>query len=192
MAESPPYVAWISELFPPQGQWTEADYFTLPDSSRIIELSDGHILMAPPPTPEHQRIVKRLAFALDQFVRSQSLGEVFIAPIAVRLREGKIREPDILFLSADHLNRAGEQIIDGTPDWVAEVISPGSRHTDEVDKLKEYAEAEIPEYWLLDGRDKTIRVYRLDQLISIYRSGQMAYSETISGFEVAVDEVFSL
>jgi len=38
----------IAELWPPQGQWTETEYFNLPDTNRIIELSEGEVfLMAP-------------------------------------------------------------------------------------------------------------------------------------------------
>src|SRR5574341_1761326 len=130
MAEQETYAAWIAQLFPHQGKWQEEDYFSLPDSNQIIELSDGEITLAPPSVPEHQRAVKKLAFYLDRFVEQNNLGEVFIALLAVRLRENKIREPDVFFLRKDHADRIGKKYIDGAPDWVAEVISPGSREVD--------------------------------------------------------------
>src|SRR5688572_17929919 len=97
------HVSWLAKLFPEQGEWTEQDYFALPDTTNIIELSNGVITMAPPPTPKHQRIVKRIAFVLEDYVISNNLGEIFLAPIAVRLWEGKIREPDVLLLKPEHL-----------------------------------------------------------------------------------------
>ncbi len=70
------------------------------------------------------------------------------------------------------------------PDWVAEIISPGARKTDEVDKLAEYAQAGIPEYWIIDLKKKTVRVYLLPEggkeytLAATYTSGQAARSVT--------------
>jgi Uma2 family endonuclease len=190
------YSTRIVRLFPPQGQWTEDDYFALPDAMRIIELSDGEITMPPPPIPVHQQVVMRLGFALNQFVKSGDLGTVYLAPVAVRLWKGKIREPDVLLIRKEHADRVLETLIDGAPDWVAEVISPGTRKTDEVQKLADYARAGIPEYWLLDAKKRTIRVFKLEgknyRLIETYHSGQIANSESIAGFKVAVDEVFGL
>jgi len=189
------YPVEIARLFPPQGQWTEEDYFALPDSMQIIELSDGEIVMPAPPVLHHQKIIMKLGFALDAFVRKGDLGTVYLAPVAVRLWKGKIREPDILFVRKEHEDRIHETRIEGAPDWVAEVISPGTRHTDEVKKMAEYARAGVPEYWLLDPKKHTIRVCHLEgevySLTATYQPGQMARSVTISGFEVSVGEVLS-
>ncbi len=43
----------ILRLFPRQGEWTEADYFRLPESNRIIELSEGRLIISPSPTEQH-------------------------------------------------------------------------------------------------------------------------------------------
>jgi len=196
MATQDVYATWVAQLFPPQGRWRESDYFALPDSMQIIELSDGEISMAPPPTPNHQRVVRLLSFALDVFVKQNDLGEVLFSPVAVRLWEGKIREPDVLFIRKENLARIKSTHLDGAPDWIAEVVSPGSRATDEVDKLAEYAKAGTPEYWLADPENKTIRAYSLEgaayALKATYAAGQTASSVTISGFEIQVDEVFAL
>jgi Uma2 family endonuclease len=190
------YPTQIARLFPPQGQWTEEDYFALPDAMQIVELSDGEIVMPPPPAPLHQQIVMRLGFALDTFVRKSGLGEIYLAPVAVRLWKGKVREPDIVFIHRSHNDRVQETQIEGPPDWVAEVISPGTRKTDEVTKVSDYARAGIPEYWLVDAKKKTIRVLHLESgsytLAQTYHSGEIARSVTIDGFEVPVDEVLSL
>ncbi len=50
----------IAELFPPQGQWTERDYFALPDTNRYLELSEGRLIIPPHPTYSHQDALKRL------------------------------------------------------------------------------------------------------------------------------------
>lgn len=195
MSQQRTYVRWISELFPEQGRWTEDDYFALPETNRIIELSDGQIIMSPYPTPLHQLISDNLQFWLSSFVREHGLGRVLSAPTAVRLWEGKVRGPDLIFLKTEHLDRIGAKVVEGAPDWVAEIISPRSRKIDRVERLAEYAEAGIPEYWLLDPEKQTIRVYWLEgdkySLTATYKMGDIAKAETVHGFEVAVSDIFA-
>jgi hypothetical protein len=57
----------VAELYPPQGQWTEEDYFALPDRNRHIELSDGELVRRCTPTVRHQEALKRLFLRLDTF-----------------------------------------------------------------------------------------------------------------------------
>jgi len=188
------YLLALARLFPPQGKWTEHDYFALPESNSIIELSDGELEMPPPASDAHQNAAGNLYYKLRQFVEQYQLGIVRFAPMPVRLSEGKIREPDVLFLRAEHLDRVGDHVY-GPPDWVAEVLSPSTRNVDEGEKLHEYAQAGVPEYWLVDPKDRIIRVYVLPEgkdvytLAAKYTADQTARSETLSGFEVIVGSI---
>lgn len=187
------YVSEVAALFPPQGEWMEADYFALPDTTRIVELSEGKITVSPPPSPRHQETVGNLYSMLRSYVEDRNLGRVFFAPIAVRLWEGKIREPDVLFVRVEHTGRVGDTFIDGPPDWVAEVISPGSRRVDEVDKVAEYAQAGVPEYWQIDPAARTIRVFVLRgdayHVAGEYRADDEAVSPTLNEFRIPIDAI---
>ena len=99
----------VAQLWPPRGQWTEADYFALPETSRFVELSEGELIMPPHPTHTHQLIVFELAIRMRAFVKKQDLGIIQIGPLPVRLWPGKIREPDILFVANEHSDRIAEQ-----------------------------------------------------------------------------------
>jgi Uma2 family endonuclease len=184
----------LAELWPPQGQWTEADYFALPDTNRYIELSEGEFIMPPHPTETHQRICRFLFRRLDDFVETNDLGTVRYAPLPVRLWPDKIREPDILFVSQAHAGRIGEQFY-GPPDLVVEVTSPGTWRTDRRDKYVEYAQAGIEEYWLVDPEARTIEVFVLEEgvyvLLDKSGAGQTARSRLLEGFQVAVDRVMA-
>ncbi len=63
-------------------------------------------------------------------------------------------------------------------------------------KREEYAEAGIPEYWLVDPRDASITVYVLPEGADAYgvhgrfTDDERATSRDLSGFEVTVVEVF--
>jgi Uma2 family endonuclease len=66
--------------------------------------------------------------------------------------ENSGREPDILFIANVHLERLLENRLDGPADLVVEVISTESLRRDREDKYKEYREAGILEYWVIDPR----------------------------------------
>jgi Uma2 family endonuclease len=187
----------VAQLWPPRGQWTEADYFALPETSRFVELSEGELVMPPHPTHTHQLIVFELATRMRTFVQEYNLGLVQIGPLPVRLWPGKIREPDILFVAREHSDRIGEQAY-GPPDLVVEVLSPGTRRTDRLEKTVEYARAGVREYWIVDPHGQTVEVFILREgayeLLGKWGGGEEAHSEVLADFKaspfaVAVDEV---
>ena len=145
-------LAWLEV-----GHWTEAAYFALPDTNYIVELSEGHLLVHEMPGLEHQRIVSRLLFSLSEWARTGGDGEVFPAPMPIRLWEGKIREPDITFYAAGHEDRYHVQYAD-PPDLAIEVLSPSTRRIDRQEKAAEYAEAGVTEYWIVDPEGRSIEV----------------------------------
>jgi Uma2 family endonuclease len=182
----------VAQLWPPRGQWTEADYFALPDTNHFIELSKGELVMPPHPTHTHQLIVFELATKMRTFVQEQDLGIVQIGPLPVRLWPGKIREPDILFVAREHSDRIGEQAY-GPPDLAVEVLSPGTRRTDRLEKMMEYARAGVGEYWIVDPHGRTVEVFILREgayeLLGKWEEDEEARSVVLDGFRVMVDEV---
>lgn len=184
----------VARLFPPQGQWTEDDYFALPDTNRFVELSEGRLIVPPHPTDSHQFTAGELYIILHEFVNKHALGTVRIAALPVRLWPGKIREPDILYVSHKHADRIGEQYY-GPPDLAVEITSPSTRLTDRRDKFIEYAQAGMQEYWLIDPEDETVEVFVLQEgaykLLGKWGPGEVAKSALLAGFEVAVDKIFA-
>ncbi len=182
----------VAELFPPQGQWTEADYFMLPETNRYVELSDGRLIMPPHPTFSHQTALQNLFERLNTFVKQRGLGIVRFAPLPVRLWPGKVREPDIFFIAKEHADRIGEQAC-GVPDLVVEVLSAATREVDRGEKFAEYAQAGAREYWLVEPDARTIEVFvlrgRVYELLGKWPAGQTARSELLAGFEVAIDQI---
>lgn len=185
----------IAELFPYQGDWTEEAYLGVTASTNhLIELSDGRLEFLPMPSERHQRIVAYLFFRLYGFVLKRKLGVALMAPLKVKLWEGKIREPDIVFMREENTDKRGEQVWQGA-DFVVEVISPDDPKRDTVDKFQEYARAGIPEYWLIDPRDNSLTIYTLPEDADSYteRSKQAsgeACSQLLDGFCVDVDSLF--
>src|SRR3954471_7697047 len=94
--------AWdVARLFPAQGQWSEQEYLGL-GGNRPVEFSDGNVEVLSMPTMSHQEIVLFLYETLKAFITPGRLGKVLVAALPVRLRSGKYREPDVLFMLAEH------------------------------------------------------------------------------------------
>ncbi len=84
------------------------------------------------------------------------------APLCVRLRSGKFREPDLLYLVDRDDPRRNNKFWVGA-DLVMEVVSdsPQDRERDLVTKRLEYAEAGIAESWIVDPESESITVLTL-------------------------------
>jgi Uma2 family endonuclease len=193
-APKPSEPAWeVALLFPPQGQWSEGDFLSL-NSSRLVEYSFGNIEVVEMATQLHQDLVGYLYGALLIFVKSKNLGKVNFSPLPVKLFEGKIREPDVLFMTAEHDHRRQNEYWNGA-DLVMEVVSDNDRRRDLQTKRLEYAQAGIPEYWIIDPQTQEITVLALAgtqyEVAGTYRTGDRATSVLLAGFEVAVADVFA-
>jgi len=190
--DSSEWTVEVAQLWPPRGQWTEVGYFALPDTNRFVELSEGELVMPPHPTDTHQRIVLCLVRVFDDFVTEHDSGTIRFAPLPVRLWPGKIREPDLLFVSREHADRIGEQVY-GPPDLVVEVLSSSTWRSDRLEKSAEYAQAGVREYWIVDPDKQTIELFVLREgayeVLGKWGRGEEACSEVLRGFKVAVDEV---
>lgn len=190
--------AWeIAHLFPDQGDWTEEDYLRITrDTNCHVELTDGFVEVLRMPTSSHQRIVAFLFRVLDEFVRTHELGEVLFAVLRMYVRRNKFREPDILFMHKDHRDRAGDEYWRGA-DLVMEVVSPDedSHQRDWVRKPRDYAEAGIPEYWIVDPQQKRVVVLQLrgDAYVTFCEAGQTGQvrSALLDGFAVDAEEVWA-
>ena len=88
--------------FPRQGHWTEEEYLAL-DLGCLIEFTDGVLEFLPMPTYSHQDMVLYLYEVIKSHIVSKSYGRVYVAPCPVRLREGKLREPDVFVLSSSRM-----------------------------------------------------------------------------------------
>lgn len=181
----------IAELFPEQGLWTEKQYLSL-KTNRLVEFDNGTIEVLPVPTKTHQLIVALLYEVLKSFVTGH--GTVFFAPYRLRVPSGRYREPDILYLTPEQDARAGEDFT-AEAELVMGVVSPDDPDRDYVTKRRDYAEAGVPEYWIIDRAQRQVMVLRLEngQYVEHGRfgAGQTAASHRLPGFTVVVDDVLA-
>src|SRR5687768_14550139 len=113
----------VLSLAPLQGRWTAEQYLLLTDqTNRLIEFTDGYMEVLPMPTDKHQVIVRCLFLALYNFLQPLG-GMVLFAPLRVRIRDDKFREPDILLVRDARDSRRQNRYWHGA-DLVVEIMSP--------------------------------------------------------------------
>lgn len=147
----------------PPRRWTEEQFDAARDAAPMgerWELVDGEALVTPSPHWTHQRVVLRLSVLLDAYVRREVVGEVFVAPLDVRLQPGLVLQPDILVVPEGVL-RTKDDVVDRLL-LAVEVMSPHSARFDRVVKRPAYQRNRVPEYWIVDERSGTVECWRPD------------------------------
>src|SRR5437870_12270255 len=95
---TPEWKDLLEDILPLQGEWSEEQYLVLTDhKNRLIEFTDGFLEVLPMPTDRHQNIVQFLFLAFFHCIKPRG-GKVQFAPLRLRIRPGKFREPDLLLL----------------------------------------------------------------------------------------------
>jgi Uma2 family endonuclease len=176
-----------------QGTWSEAQYLKITNSARqLIEFTDGNIEVLPMPTDYHQMIIAYLYRQLFAFLAPLG-GIVLFSALRVQMRTGKYREPDLVVLRDAKDPRRQNRYWLGA-DLAIEVVSEDDPERDTVTKRADYAEAAIPEYWIVNPLDETVTVLALAEGSyiehGIFQRNERASSALLAGFSVAVSEVF--
>jgi Uma2 family endonuclease len=192
----PSTTAWkdlLEDILPPQGEWSQEEYLVLTDHrNRLIEFTDGFLEVLPMPTDKHQNILEFLYQVFFLFIKPRG-GKVHFAPVRLRIRPDKFREPDLMLLLLATDSRRQNRFWLGA-DLALEVVSEDKPERDLVDKRGDYAEARVPEYWIVNPETETITVLRLRgdayEEAGRFKRGETALSGLLPDFAVAVDAVF--
>lgn len=182
----------ILSLVPLQGLWTEEQYLAMTDHSRrMLEFDEGFIEVLPMPIPEHQKILARLYELFVAFVRPRG-GITLFSPLRVQIRPRKFREPDLVVLLDANDPRQQQRYWLGV-DVAVEVVSADDPERDTTIKRADYAEAGIPEYWIVNPLNATLTVLTLEGATyaahGVFQRGDTATSRLLVGFSVRVDAV---
>ena len=181
-------VARMGVDLPAQGEWTAHEY--LDHAGRGVEYDNGCLEFTPVPTESHNNLIKQFFVAL---VNVLGFDNVQISGYRLELWGGKFREPDVL-CTIDHSDWTDRQA--SRADLVVEVVSESSadRHRDLVEKRSEYEKAGIPEYWIVDPRERQIVVLTLvDDAYrehGVFALGEIATSVVLPEFQVDVTDTF--
>jgi Uma2 family endonuclease len=120
---------------------------------------------------------------------------VFHAPYDVVFTDFDVVEPDLLYLSNQ---RAAEVVtpkhVQGAPELVVEISSPGTRQRDETRRL--YERAGVSEFWVVDPDLDVVRIYRREgqrfgRAFELSREeNDVLTTPLLSGLEIPLARIF--
>jgi Uma2 family endonuclease len=169
------------------------------DDGRRHEIIDGEHYVTPSPTTRHQVLVGRLHFEVELFLREHpGMGRVFLAPLDVLFSKWDVVEPDLLFVAQDQDDIVTTKNVQGPPALVVEVLSPGTRRTDEQVKRRLFARGGVREYWLVDPKLDLVKVFRrqddggFPRIAELTReSHDVLTTPLLPGLTIQLDALFS-
>jgi Uma2 family endonuclease len=138
--------------------WTLEELHRLPDDGNKYELVFGELFVTPAPNEQHETIGARLNRLLAPFVADHGLGAVYRPRAVVRYEASEV-EPDLM-VRKERTRREGSWIGAPTPCLVVEIVSGTTRRRDHIQKRRLYLEVGVPEYWIVDGLERTVKVIR--------------------------------
>lgn len=170
--------------------YTIEDIYALSDGKRA-ELIDGQIYDMAPPNTRHQMLVMDLSYQIKSYIENNN-GEckVIPAPFAVFLNEDDINyvEPDISVICDQ--SKLTDKGCNGTPDWIIEIVSPGSKRMDYLIKLFKYRNAGVKEYWIVDPEKNRITTYNfVHDTIEEYAFGDIVPVGIYEDFSIKVSDM---
>ena len=176
---------------------TYDDFVQFPDDGQRHELIDGEHYVTPSPNRKHQRVSGNIHLLIGAWLEERPIGHLFYAPFDVVFSRFDVVEPDLLYMSNERaatvLTAANVQ---GTPELVIEIGSPGTRKRDETIKRRPYERAGVSEYWVVDPELDVVRVYQREgetfarPVELSAEAGDVLTTTLLSGLELPLARVF--
>ncbi len=170
-----PPVRSLADLDPTK-TYTYADYLTW-QFTEWVELLRGKVAQMAGASRTHQSISRNLTAILYAHFRGQRC-RLFAAPLDVRLTTAgpnaaddaitTVVQPDLLVVC--DTAKLDERGCVGAPDWVIEILSPGTATRDWKAKFDLYEEAGVGEYWIVAPKERNISIFTLDPVSGRYVS----------------------
>jgi Uma2 family endonuclease len=178
---------------------TYDDFLLFPDDGRRHEIIDREHYVTPSPNLRHQVLAGRLFFAIELFLRQHpGTGQVFMAPLGVLFTKWDVVEPDALYVASDQHDILTEENVQGPPALVIEILSKGTRKTDEQIKRRLFERGGVREYWLVDPELDLVKVFRRQSDGSFPRVAELSREQhdvlatpLLPGLAIGLDELFA-
>ncbi|MFN2497523.1 MAG: Uma2 family endonuclease [Pyrinomonadaceae bacterium] len=176
---------------------TVADLDACPDDNNRYELIRGELFLSRAPGIPHQRVLQNLQIALSDYLKTNPIG-ILVPGTGMILSDYDAVIPDICLVR----NERWDEVVTGEKftravDLVIEILSAGqeNRERDLSVKRQLYAKYGVEEYWIVDGENQCILIYRLQgnilEEISKLSVENEITSSLLPGFQLQVSSVFN-
>ena len=182
----------------PKGKfWTDGELLALGANTDVkYELCDGKIIAMPPAKPKHGAVIMQLACYMGVHVFEHKLGKLFDGQTGFRLGMDHCYEPDISFVSNERMKHilpsSGlDGLFHAAPDIAVEVLSPSDSITKTERRMHLYLSFGARLAWMVDPKNKTVRVYHPGQDFELLRGDRMLTGNSVlPGFRVSLAKIF--
>lgn len=187
----------MSPELAPSVKFTYEDFLRFPDDGKRHEIIDGEHYVTPSPNTNHQVIVGNLYVSMAGYLKTHPIGAAFLAPFDVVFTNFDVVEPDLLYISRARREVLTDKHVRGAPDLVVEILSPGTRRTDEVTKRDLYERCGVMEYWVVNPKREALQIYRRAEgafvraeALSVDR-GDVLTTPLMPGWSISLGDVFA-
>ena len=168
-------------------------YETVSEDQKV-EFINGEIIVHSPVKKRHDDASGNLYILLKTFVTKHQLGYVAHEKVMVSLTRNDY-EPNVCFFQkAIAKGFTEDQTLFPAPNFIAEVVSPGTKKRDYGIKYDDYQAHGIEEYWIISPEQQAIEKYVLDgetyELIGTFDKKQSIASAIVHGFNIPVKAIF--
>jgi Uma2 family endonuclease len=183
-------------------RYSYADYLLWTDE-KMREIIDGIVYLFSAPVRKHEESTVAFVSRAWTFIRKRKgKCKVYTAPFDVRFPiDGEtddkkiynVVQPDIVVVCDPA--KLDEKGCIGAPDLIVEVLSPSTFKYDCNYKFNLYEAAGVKEYWIVDPKAKTARVFLLQpdgryDFGTVYECNQKAPVHIFEGLEIDMNELF--
>ncbi len=128
----------------------------------VAEIVNGRLVTHPRPAPRHLRASSRLGVKLgDSFdIGDNGPGGWWILDEPELHLDSDVLVPDLAGWRCERMPKLPDTAwFELAPDWVCEVLSPGTASSDRSEKLPIYAEQGVGHVWLVDPLLRTLEAF---------------------------------
>lgn len=180
---------------PAPGTATEDDVVAIWEhEKRLYELVDG-ILVEKTVGIQESYLAVLIARLIGNFIDQHGLGVVLGADGMARLFPGRVRIPDVSFISWERFpdrKIPAKAFVEVGLDLVVEVLSASNTVKEMDGKLRDYFKAEVRLVWYVDAVQETIQVFRsLEDSVMLRAGDRLDGGDVLPGFSLEIDDLFS-
>ena len=192
----------MAQTLTDQKKITFEQYLLLPYDGRRTEFVDGEIIEMTEPSLGNIKLTKALGALIDAYLEQHGLEwACFSGPGVAYPRPGQpdgVRDPDLVIAANTQWEALAQQtkalfLVKNPPLVVVEIVSPGTVKTDTHDKRADYADAQVPEYWVVNPVNSYVSVWVLDgrmyTLKGEFRAAQRVESNLLKQWEVSAGKM---
>jgi Uma2 family endonuclease len=157
-------------MIPQSKKYSYEEFLRITKDIERVEYIDGEVYYLAAPSPEHQAISYNIERKLGNYFEGKEC-RVYHAPLDVLLEdedsgEKKNVQPDIMVICDK--SKFTDTNYRGIPTIIIEITSPSTASRDNLTKLNLYQRFQVPEYWIVSPKNRTVSVYCYEKEINAY------------------------